>query len=150
MKFNINTLLNILVIGGIIYLIIKFKNLQETAKLGLMEAGRNTTDTPEPTINNIIPTVDNTTERSKPLNFSFMLVPGATGNEVTALQMMLQYYFPTQVITGNMDDATFANMKSIVSGTYAGDINLHTFTYSFFSTMFPEAYRSIIEKFPTT
>lgn len=133
------TLINIILIGAIIYLIVKFRNYQLNNRHLDSIYNNDSLDTVKPTI------------ELKPLNWAKPLKLGDEGSEIVALQLMLTYFNPSQAITGMMDEDTEFRMRSLTSGIFDGDIALNTFAYSIFQPRFPGVLETeILPKFPNS
>ena len=130
-----NFIFNIVIVAALVYIILKITN----KRLHFMPSRVANAPVSDP--------VSFNTEKA--LNWSLPLELGYTGNEVKALQLMLQYYNPSQHVTGHMDADTYSHMRTVTAGVYEGGVTLTGFVNSFFITWFPrESYDEIFNQFP--
>lgn len=128
--------INILVVGAIIYILLKLKEARDNYKI---QDAVNNLENPQ---NNGI--------TLKALDWHKPINEKSTGSEVAAIQMMLQYYNPSQQVTGVMDDDTYFRLRSLTSGVFDGDISFYSFAYSIFNNRFPGEFEKIITRFPNS
>lgn len=128
-----NFALNLIIIAGVIYLLLRFRNRNRTASEG-------TPDVSAPAW----PPIE-----LRPLNSTSILRVGDTNSDVLALQMMLRYYYPDQPLTGTLDTITDERMRTVTAGVSMGAITLHDFSGRFFRPAYGEdAWKSIVQSFP--
>lgn len=128
--------INFLIVGAIIYILIKLKQARDQYKIEDAIANIEAPQLTEPL-------------ELRPLNWSTRISKGSQGSEVAALQMMLQYYYPgSQHVNGIMDDVTLRNLKYVVNDVHSGDMTLYVFVNSYFSPSFPTEVHKVLSRFP--
>lgn len=138
MKY-INTIMNVIIIGFIIYVIIKWRNNQRVSRSGYNVDYY-------PSSNNDLANSRIDFAKMKPLNFSQNLIRGYKGTEVYLLQMMLQKYDAKQPLTGVMDDYTMGHLDWVRESKSI--TNLDGFANTYFIPDFSDkTYKDLVNIF---